>query len=139
MHYITSLTIFQTRFKMRTSFGYLMRLLYMSYHIPGEDMTLSQSMRLNRDHENEINNINRGNGSKGEQQMRVLEYILSNASNESVVLLDEPMANMTEDNQDKYTQNVFDKSKAGAQFIVASHDRLFNRIARNNKWIEIKL
>lgn len=113
--------------------------LYMSYHIPGEDMTQSQSMLPDKDYLNKVEPIKRGNGSKGEQQMKVLEYILGNAKSDSVILLDEPMANMTENNQDKYTKEIFDKSKEGAQILVASHDRLFNKTARDQGFVEIKL
>lgn len=74
-------------------------------------------------------------GSLGQKQADSIDNLLGTDS--SVILLDEPLANMDETNQDIYTEKLFSAAK-DKQLVVVSHDRLFNKEAINNGWYEIK-
>jgi len=48
------------------------------------------------------------------------------------------MANLDENSQDVYSSKIFDQSKK-SQLWVVSHDRYFNKQAREKGWYEINL
>jgi energy-coupling factor transporter ATP-binding protein EcfA2 len=74
--------------------------------------------------------------SLGEAQKSILDDLLAHET-PSLILLDEPLAHLDEKKQEEYSNRILSQNKH--QIIVASHDRSFNKDARDAGWYEIHL
>lgn len=108
--------------------------IHAHYHIPGQKNKRTATLSL-KGIDAPIQGIT---GSSGQQNMDYMNKLFS-IPEPAVILLDEPMANLDEKSQDIYSEKIFEKAKQGNQLWVVSHERYFNKQAREQGWYEIRL